>query len=53
MPQASKYTENTELQETEIDAAGIKTQRMHGKERLESHQKRPGKLESVSFVSWI
>jgi len=53
MPQASKYTENTELQETEIDAKGIKTQRMHGKERLESHQKRPGKLESVSFVSWI
>ena len=27
MPQASKYAENTELQEAEIDAAGIK---IHG-----------------------
>jgi hypothetical protein len=32
MPQASKYTENTELQKTEIDAAGIKTREKHGRE---------------------
>ena len=31
MPQASKYAEDTELQETEIDAAGIK---IHAKSRV-------------------
>jgi hypothetical protein len=30
MPQASKYAENAELQETKIDAAGIKIRRRRG-----------------------
>jgi hypothetical protein len=42
MPQASKYTENTELQKTEIDAAGIKIHGKHGttenRDRCHRHQ---------------
>jgi hypothetical protein len=42
MPQASKYAENTELQKTEIDAAGIKIRGKHGitedRERCRRHQ---------------
>jgi hypothetical protein len=30
MPQASKHTENAELQKTEIDATGIKRYRLQG-----------------------